>query len=534
MSCSLAALGEGSTYYKCMHKNVLSLFQVEHLVFHIHWQAPSSQGARSACPLHAAGQQRRLPNEPLTARPPSSAAKLSGSRCEVQRTVCTLLNSKIKYEEAQNKQTNRRTSRCAAALLRASQPPPRWHCDGRCAYRRPPLPRPPFNPIAAASSSGVGNSLKVPTSGNRPCVSTNISRDPLGPTTSSRWAAGSPNMASPLARVAQPWAAGSRVSSQVWPHAVQGGAAGSGRDLESFLTPLAPGFCAQAGASRRARPAQVVLAAAGQQQQPPPANNGGATTQATAAAAAAAQPLNNANLATELQRLKEENEALRLTLASYQQCDPEEVTVAPEGAAGGSSSSSSSSSAAPVVFASAAALESGIRWPTPGEDAFWERPPREAPLPLGPLAPAPGGGKRDGRGFHVIHITAEMAPCAKVGGLGDVVTGLARACLGRGHNVEIMLPVSCWHWVGWGGVLAGCMAAGCGLGTLLWVLALLRLQLCPAALHARTTACMQLAASPHYTPPAPPLPSTPAPTCVHAHLPACLPSVLRVPVGGCD
>lgn len=31
--------------------------------------------------------------------------------------------------------------------------------------------------------------------------------------------------------------------------------------------------------------------------------------------------------------------------------------------------------------------------------------------------------------------------CAvQVGGLGDVVTGLARATLARGHNVEIMLP----------------------------------------------------------------------------------------------
>jgi starch synthase len=27
-----------------------------------------------------------------------------------------------------------------------------------------------------------------------------------------------------------------------------------------------------------------------------------------------------------------------------------------------------------------------------------------------------------------------------VGGLGDVVTGLARACLMRGHKVEVMLP----------------------------------------------------------------------------------------------
>ena len=42
--------------------------------------------------------------------------------------------------------------------------------------------------------------------------------------------------------------------------------------------------------------------------------------------------------------------------------------------------------------------------------------------------------------LHVLHITAEMAPIAKVGGLGDVVTGLARACLDMGHNVEVMLP----------------------------------------------------------------------------------------------
>lgn len=42
--------------------------------------------------------------------------------------------------------------------------------------------------------------------------------------------------------------------------------------------------------------------------------------------------------------------------------------------------------------------------------------------------------------MHITHVTAEMAPIAKVGGLGDVVTGLARACLSRGHTVDIMLP----------------------------------------------------------------------------------------------
>lgn len=42
--------------------------------------------------------------------------------------------------------------------------------------------------------------------------------------------------------------------------------------------------------------------------------------------------------------------------------------------------------------------------------------------------------------MHIIHVTAEVAPIAKVGGLGDVVTGLARACLLRGHTVDIILP----------------------------------------------------------------------------------------------
>ncbi|KAM6570566.1 hypothetical protein CsatB_018551 [Cannabis sativa] len=42
--------------------------------------------------------------------------------------------------------------------------------------------------------------------------------------------------------------------------------------------------------------------------------------------------------------------------------------------------------------------------------------------------------------MHISHVTAEMAPIAKVGGLGDVVTGLARASLSCGHTVDIMLP----------------------------------------------------------------------------------------------
>ncbi|XVF27367.1 hypothetical protein REPUB_Repub14bG0101400 [Reevesia pubescens] len=43
-------------------------------------------------------------------------------------------------------------------------------------------------------------------------------------------------------------------------------------------------------------------------------------------------------------------------------------------------------------------------------------------------------------GLHVVHIAAEMAPVAKVGGLGDVVTGLGKALQKKGHLVEIILP----------------------------------------------------------------------------------------------
>ncbi|KAH7568611.1 hypothetical protein JRO89_XS06G0022100 [Xanthoceras sorbifolium] len=43
-------------------------------------------------------------------------------------------------------------------------------------------------------------------------------------------------------------------------------------------------------------------------------------------------------------------------------------------------------------------------------------------------------------GLHVIHIAAEMAPVAKVGGLGDVITGIGKALQKRGHLVEIILP----------------------------------------------------------------------------------------------
>ena len=42
--------------------------------------------------------------------------------------------------------------------------------------------------------------------------------------------------------------------------------------------------------------------------------------------------------------------------------------------------------------------------------------------------------------MYIIHITPELAPVAKVGGLGDVVNGLCREMEIRGNDVEIILP----------------------------------------------------------------------------------------------
>ena len=42
--------------------------------------------------------------------------------------------------------------------------------------------------------------------------------------------------------------------------------------------------------------------------------------------------------------------------------------------------------------------------------------------------------------LRVVHVAVEMAPIAKVGGMGDVVTALSRAVIEKGHSVEVILP----------------------------------------------------------------------------------------------
>ncbi len=42
--------------------------------------------------------------------------------------------------------------------------------------------------------------------------------------------------------------------------------------------------------------------------------------------------------------------------------------------------------------------------------------------------------------MRIVHIASELAPVAKVGGLGDVIHGLSKSLLGKGHDVKVILP----------------------------------------------------------------------------------------------
>jgi starch synthase len=42
--------------------------------------------------------------------------------------------------------------------------------------------------------------------------------------------------------------------------------------------------------------------------------------------------------------------------------------------------------------------------------------------------------------MNIVHIASEFAPIAKVGGLGDVLYGLSKALIAKGHRVTVILP----------------------------------------------------------------------------------------------
>ncbi|MDR1535253.1 MAG: glycogen synthase GlgA [Planctomycetota bacterium] len=49
--------------------------------------------------------------------------------------------------------------------------------------------------------------------------------------------------------------------------------------------------------------------------------------------------------------------------------------------------------------------------------------------------------------MYIVMVTPEVAPCAKVGGLGDVILGLGRELIRRGHEVEVVCPMySCMRY----------------------------------------------------------------------------------------
>jgi hypothetical protein len=89
-------------------------------------------------------------------------------------------------------------------------------------------------------------------------------------------------------------------------------------------------------------------------------------------------------------------------------------------------------------------LEEAINWPKSG-DRFWETTPRDTFVRFEDVSP-PGKARieRVTSPMHVVHMGPELAPCAKVGGLGDVVQGLAKASMQRGHYVQVCAsPAAC-------------------------------------------------------------------------------------------
>eukprot|EP00897_Mesotaenium_endlicherianum_P007082 jgi/Mesen1/6401/ME000329S05569 len=118
-----------------------------------------------------------------------------------------------------------------------------------------------------------------------------------------------------------------------------------------------------------------------------------------------------------------------------------DAELALQGSYANSQSPQASAGAGEEKMPSLESLLASMQWPSPDDpEPFWKRMPLR-PLPASTSAPAGGAVERDASPIHVMHITAEMAPLAKVGGLADVVTGLARACLARGNTVDVMLPL---------------------------------------------------------------------------------------------
>ncbi|CAL5218983.1 g738 [Coccomyxa viridis] len=146
--------------------------------------------------------------------------------------------------------------------------------------------------------------------------------------------------------------------------------------------------------------------------------------------------------------LAAENVALRRELAKLQGVQPDEVTYSIDSIRQKNETEEEPepSPPAPGIFptldllqVSLQELEAGINWPSTSQDAFWEQLARSNLISIGGASSSTAP-EKDAKALQVVHMAAEMAPIAKVGGLGDVVTGLARACIDRGHAVQVLLP----------------------------------------------------------------------------------------------
>jgi starch synthase len=137
------------------------------------------------------------------------------------------------------------------------------------------------------------------------------------------------------------------------------------------------------------------------------------------------------NNESQVERLLEENANLKKRVAELEAFLKEDSESSP------ASQDSQEKGAEKKTIEEAEVDFATIALPRAGE-SFWETIPVRTQS-SGDVADV-AMHERDASPMSVAHLTAEMAPLAKVGGLGDVVTGLARSCTARGHNVEIILP----------------------------------------------------------------------------------------------
>eukprot|EP00879_Flechtneria_rotunda_P011073 GHRR01011570.1.p1 GENE.GHRR01011570.1~~GHRR01011570.1.p1 ORF type:complete len:636 (+),score=228.04 GHRR01011570.1:282-2189(+) len=138
-----------------------------------------------------------------------------------------------------------------------------------------------------------------------------------------------------------------------------------------------------------------------------------------------------AALQTENARLKAELTELRQAAATAASSPAASATLAAAGAPGAAAAAAAAGAAGSVEALKAEPatagtevflrqLELGVAWPTPGTK-FWDLPPRATPMPVDVGAGSSSVQPKDSRSLDIVHLTAELAPIAKVGSLRTAV-----------------------------------------------------------------------------------------------------------------